>query len=369
MVSVVTGGGGGLVNTSKEVLGGAGELGNAPTGRAGEQVTVNAANGNLIVQSRDEYLAGTGPDVNLLRTYNSQGGWDGDNNDSWRLGYYRRVSGLVGTANASGSSLQRVDADGNQSTYFYNGSRYVSTNGSGQYDSLSFDGTNWTWTDGDSGFKETYELAGAGNYRLTRVEDPDGNAVRVAYDASSLITTLGTYKTGANTATESLTFMYVGTALQKVTANTADGGRSTISYSYYPAEAGVAAGRLKSVTTDLTPANGGDSKVYVTTYDYDASGRLAELVQTDGTALYFDYYTDGRIKQVRDRPGCAGPDNGAEIRRQRRTAGGFGGGHRGQQLRPEVHLQRQWRPADQYQRQERDDHLRVQQRRRDDSPY
>lgn len=54
MVSVVTGSGSGLVNSSKEVLGAAGELGNAATGRAGEQVTVNAANGNLVVQARDE---------------------------------------------------------------------------------------------------------------------------------------------------------------------------------------------------------------------------------------------------------------------------------------------------------------------------
>jgi len=87
MVSVVTGSGAGLVNSSKDVLGGAGELGNAATGRAGERVTVNAATGNLVIQDRDEYLVGVGPDVDLLRTYNSVGGWDGDNGDGWRMGY------------------------------------------------------------------------------------------------------------------------------------------------------------------------------------------------------------------------------------------------------------------------------------------
>ena len=60
MVSVVTGSGAGLVG-SKDVLGSAGELGNAGTGRAGERLTVNAANGNLVVQDRDEYLVGVVP--------------------------------------------------------------------------------------------------------------------------------------------------------------------------------------------------------------------------------------------------------------------------------------------------------------------
>jgi len=110
MVSVVTGSVAGLVSTSKDVLGAAGGLGQASTGRAGEQVTVNAANGNLIVQDRDEYLVGVGPDVDLLRTYNSQGGWDGDNGDRWRIGYYRKVYAF------NGSSITRAEADGRLTT-------------------------------------------------------------------------------------------------------------------------------------------------------------------------------------------------------------------------------------------------------------
>ncbi|MEK9803645.1 MAG: hypothetical protein VW475_09620 [Curvibacter sp.] len=75
MVSIVTGNGAGLVNSSKDVLGSDGQIGNAASGRAGEGVTVNAATGNLVIQDRDEYLVGVGADVDLLRTYNSQGCW------------------------------------------------------------------------------------------------------------------------------------------------------------------------------------------------------------------------------------------------------------------------------------------------------
>ena len=216
MVSVVTGSSTGLVNSSRDVLGGAGELGNAATGRAGERVTVNAADGSLIIQDRDEYLVGVGPDVDLLRTYNRKGTWDGDNGDGWRLGYYRRVSGLSAPVNTSGSSIRRIEADGSETTYNYNGTRYICTDGAGQYDALSFDGTNWTWTDGETGVKELYEPSGAGSYRLKQITDPDGNFIRVDYGASGLITTLATYKAGTSTALETLTLSYIGTELQKV---------------------------------------------------------------------------------------------------------------------------------------------------------
>jgi large repetitive protein len=85
MVSVVSGSGLGLVNTSRGVAGANGEWGQAVQGRAGERITVNAANGNLVIQNQDGQLAGIGADIALLRTYNSQGGWDGDNGDAWRL--------------------------------------------------------------------------------------------------------------------------------------------------------------------------------------------------------------------------------------------------------------------------------------------
>src|SRR5688572_16412434 len=117
MVSVVGGAGLGLSNTSRELAGAAAGLGEAALGRGPERVTLNAATGNLVVQSRDEFLAAAGSDIELLRTYNSLGGWDGDNGDGWRLGIYRRVSGLAGTLNAAGSTVRRIEADGHEALY------------------------------------------------------------------------------------------------------------------------------------------------------------------------------------------------------------------------------------------------------------
>lgn len=296
MVAVVTSGSNGLVNSSKELLGGAGELGNAATGRAGEQVTVNAADGSLIVQDRDEYLVGVGPDVNLLRTYNRNGIADGDNNDNWRIGYYRTIK-------TDGGVIRRIEADGSQSTYTYNGTRYVSTDGAGQYDSLTTDGTQWIWTDGDSGVKEYYDAAGSGNYRLARIEDPDGNAVKVSY-IGDLISTLSTHK-GASAAIETVALTYNGSQLSSVSTQYKDGAqiktRGTTSYTYYPLDADASKkGKLWTITTDLTPEDGTDTKAYTVTYDYDSSGRLNSIRQTDGSSVSIDYHADGRVKSVLD---------------------------------------------------------------------
>src|SRR5689334_8821882 len=50
----------------------------APAGRPNlgqsgqsDQVYVNSATGNLVIQARDEYLAASGADLALIRTYNS----------------------------------------------------------------------------------------------------------------------------------------------------------------------------------------------------------------------------------------------------------------------------------------------------------
>ena len=73
MVAIVTGAGLGLLKDSAAALGAQGQLGTVTLGQAADKVTVNAANGNLVIQSQDEMLIGVGLDDVVTNTYNSQG--------------------------------------------------------------------------------------------------------------------------------------------------------------------------------------------------------------------------------------------------------------------------------------------------------
>ncbi|HET7866751.1 MAG TPA: DUF6531 domain-containing protein, partial [Burkholderiaceae bacterium] len=290
------------MNSSRFTVGAAGELGQGDLGRAGERITVNAANGNLVIQNQDGQVAGIGADIALLRTYNSQGGWDGDNGDAWRLGYYRRISGLTGTLNAAGSTLCRTDADGFESSYAWRDGRYVSTDGAGAYDSLTVAGGVATWTDGDTGLAETYAESAPGTWRLTQITDAEGHSIKLAYDTQGLIASLSTWKAGAASADETLTLAYdaarrltqVSTATRRADASLATQTRTRYSYD--------SANRLTGVLTDLSPEDNStvDERTYRVAYTYDSAGRVRTVTQTDRSALTIDYDRSGRVSQLTD---------------------------------------------------------------------
>lgn len=312
MVAIVTGNGLGLTNTSLSRLGDHGTLGKSVAGRAGESVFINASNGNLIIQRTDDVLIGVGPDVNVLRTYNSQGTVDGDNNDNWRIGFYRQVKGLTGSLNAAGSSIVRVEADGAERTYTYDAGqgKYLNATGTGAIDSLSYSTftSRWTWTDGDSRVTETYDWSGGGG-KLLETRDIDGNALTYSYTSGLLtrVTTANSSGTQYNytdlvyDATPGKT----GNLLQLNTTAWDGANNKTITRVRYDYDT---ANRLSAVTVDLSPDDRlvTDGKKYVTSYTYvDAtSKRVKTITETNGTSVSFDYDASDRVKQFTE--GTAG---------------------------------------------------------------
>jgi YD repeat-containing protein len=294
MAAIVSSGSLGLLHSSLAVLGSQGQLGASTHGRAGERVYVNAATGNLVLQGQDEILIGRGPDAALFRTYNSQGLLDDDNGDNWRIGFYRRVHSLTGTANAAGSTVRRTDADGASALYTYDAAlgKYITGEGEGAYDTLAYNAATqvWTWTDGTTGVTELYDGANGG--RLTQVIDRSGNAISFTYTGALL--------TAVQTASGETTFLdYTGTNLTQL-RTVASGGATLIRtrYSY------DASNRLTQAVTDLSPADQSiaDGKTYATSYTYDGtSRRVATMTQTDGTSLTFSYVlvgSDYRVSQI-----------------------------------------------------------------------
>ncbi|SMC27724.1 YD repeat-containing protein [Andreprevotia lacus DSM 23236] len=307
MVAIVGGNGLGLSGSSREVLGSQGVVGDAKTGNGGEGVYVNASTGNLVLQQHDTLLLGGGLQPDLLRTYNSNGSWDGDNNDQWRIGFYKRIYGLTGTVNTAGSTIKRVDGDEFETTYAYDIARgeYVSTAGDGAFDSLRYTAGNqqWSWKDGKSGSSEVYKTDGSGTaWRLATQINAAGDEIRIQYNTNGQIRRLESWGAGDSNYNSALQLVYSGTLLTEVAniaknASNVDVSTSRVRYAY------DAQNRLSKVTVDLTPEDSStvDGKAYVTTYTYDgSSNRLASLSQTDGSRLEFTYDGSFRIATVKD---------------------------------------------------------------------
>ena len=302
MVAVFTGLGAGFERGSAAQLGSNGLLGSGLQGRGGDNISVNAATGNLLITRRDEYLVGKGPDVGIARTYNSLGALD-ENGDHWRQSTDRRVFSLAGSANSSGSSVKRVSADGSEITYAYktiNGvTAYWADDGAGAHDKLTYSGGVWTWTDGSSQVAEKYAAYGTNNWRITEQKDSDGNALTFTYSGANL--TRITTKDGGY-----VQYQWSGNKITMV-QTVADGATKTRTRYAYDSS-----GRLSKVTVDLSPENNSvsDGKVYETNYTYHGStNRIASITQTDGSRIDFTYDSSGRVYDITQTPG-----NGEAVR-------------------------------------------------------
>ncbi|MEI9851968.1 MAG: hypothetical protein WDN24_15300 [Sphingomonas sp.] len=287
MVAVFTGTGAGLERGSASVLGGAGLLGSAGLGRSGEQLLLNAANGNLLVSRQDEFLTGRGPDVGITRTYNSLGNFTDENGDNWRQSTDRRVFDLTGTANTGGSTVKRRSGDGSEITYRWNGLAYVATDGGGSYDTLTYNGSAWTWTDGDSRVTETYSAYGA-DWRITALSDTSGNGLTFTYSGADL--------TQVTTADGGYTqYTWSGGNVTSIVTSSHGAGLTRARYSY------DGYNRLSTVTVDLSPDDSsiGDGNVYTTSYTYHGASKLiASISQTDGSYVSIGYDGSSRVASI-----------------------------------------------------------------------
>lgn len=284
MVAIFAGGGTGLERSSGNIIGAAGTIGSSGAGRGGNQVQVNAANGNLVIARQDEFLSAIGDDLTVLRIYNSQGDLSDTNGDNWRMGENRILRGLIGTANGPNSSIERVGADGSVVTYYRSGSGYTATAGAGAHDRITWDGTNWRWQDGDSGTVETY----GADLRLSRSTDRSGHVTQFAYTDGKLSRITG-HDGGY------LEYTWSGTLVTGITS--VSQGTTTIRTRYgYDGY-----GRLSSVSVDRTAYDNSvaDGDVYTTTYSYHGTSRLiASIGETDGSSLQIDYDGANRVRSI-----------------------------------------------------------------------
>ena len=306
MVAIVSGKSLGLLSSSLDVLGSKnGQIGNAASGRNGDLVYINAANGNLMMQHRDEFLASRGINTALFRTYNSQGVYTdrfgaggGGSDDNFRMGIQKQVK-QTGNLNTGGSSITRTEGDGSTSVYFYDSARglYVGNDGDGAYDTNANNPggtTTFTWIDGVTQAREVYNNSGL----MLSATDADGNTTTYNYINGKVLSSV------VMASGDVMHFDYsndhdliaVRTVSQGVT-------HTRMRYGYDNSH------RLTSMTVDLSPEDNSvaDGNAYTTTYTYDGSSdRVAKMTQADGTSLSFTYVridTNYRVASVTDGQG------------------------------------------------------------------
>ncbi|THB75563.1 MAG: RHS repeat protein, partial [Gammaproteobacteria bacterium] len=296
MASIIVGNDLGVQNSSLNKIGANNLDGLGTSGKTGEQVFVNAATGNLVIQNVDENLVGAGIDSIAVRTYNQFGQWNGTSFDNWRIGFYRRVYNLTGTANTVGSTVTKTNADGSESLYTYDATtgKYVTTEGAGAHQTLTYDDANdaWTWSDAQGDVSETY-TGKNGYWKIVSSETRAGEVTNYIYDwEGNLIRLEDSSGQRLNLAYDDETGL-----LDAITVFYGDGwGHYTTRYYYDRYD------RLERVVVDLSPENFsiGDANTYTTTYTYDgASDRIASISQTDGTHVSFTYERSGRDYKVR----------------------------------------------------------------------
>lgn len=288
MVAIFSGNGLGFQRSTVSTLGARGLLGDATVGRGGDQIFVNAATGNLVVNRKDEFLIGRGPDALYSQTYNSSSG-SSDPALAWAQGIHRVLHSITGTINAAGSTISRRDGDGHSSVYTFNSAKgaYVTTEGGGSHDEIRYASGAWTWTDGDSRMRETYTaLSGVpGEHFVSTVVDVDNNTQTYAWNSNGTIQRI----TNANGDYSEFTLSSgLPTQIRTFYANTS-GGTSSLTRVRY---AWDSLRRLSSVTVDLSPDDNSatDLHTYVTTYTYDGtSGRIGAITQSDGSRLDIAY--------------------------------------------------------------------------------
>lgn len=277
MINVVSGSGLGLFDSQLVSSG-------SSAGQSGEQIAVNAATGNLILQAQDESLLGQNQSLPLLRTYNSQGQFDGDPKQRFRFSVNRQVLNLQGPINTDGSTIERLAEDGHLATFYWQADRgqYLSTDGDGAHDSLRFDSVNQTWTyiEGSTQTRDVYQWDGT-HGRLQRSENAQGQGIDYHYDGDKVVEM-------ADDLGNAIQIIYDDNGQAQRITSLVDGQvYQAVSYHY---ELVNGASRLTGVDVDLTPESAKDAVFYSTTYGYDGdSQRINQITQSDGTQIQLTY--------------------------------------------------------------------------------
>ncbi len=301
MAIIVSGYERGLLDSSFGTLGLGDRTSQSDPG-SGNQLYVNVANGNLVLQERDAYLPSLGDDYQRVRTYNAQGQRFGEDgwSDSNRIRLERHGEG-------DGTYYSVTYGDGSRFVYRLNGTTglYESVDGAGAYETLevldgggeaayrvtradggtlSFDGAGQllSWTD-PNGVGLSYHYR---HGRLVQVRDDEGHVIDYQYHLGQLFRI--TDETGARLAEYHYHFGRLSEVIDRY-------GHST-RYAYN--RAGLLERLIlpewQRVDGELEHYAGRELRFeYQQTGGWDSPWVLSQLTDAEGNVTRFDYRFDG----------------------------------------------------------------------------
>ncbi len=290
-------------------------------------LSVNVANGNLVIDSHNFSIAGTGLPLSLDTYYNSQmvaGGHTG----IWQLSPWGMVTLFInddGSASYTGPSGFTAtftrnsdgsynDAPGIEATLVKNSTNYTltfhasgeayifgSTGGAlltdkdrnGNQVTLSINRFTQTLTDSQG--RTTTIQGGVGGSPLSSITDPSGRTVQYSYGTGGILTGI-TDLAGKTTSfgyTSSLLTSITdplnqGTSIgygpsDRVTITDATGAKTTFAYDTF------------NMKTTVTDANG-----HATVYTWDSQGRVTKIVDALNHSRTISYSSDNKPSQITD---------------------------------------------------------------------
>jgi RHS repeat-associated protein len=232
------------------------------------QLKANVANGNVLLHATDLQIRGTGIDFTLDRYYNSKVLNVSALGKGWTLGIGHDVKLLLAATNPTTSDVTYVAPSGFTGRFSFDSGGFRHPPGIDADLSWSSSANEWSLKFHKSEGKYVFDSTG----RFARIEDRNGNKIRLGYNGSGLLSTV------TDTQDRVTTFGYLNGRLDAVTDPT---GR-TVRYTY------DAGGNLETVT---------DAAGQLVRFRYN--GDLVDQVTTGGNSITrIDYVPDGSRRVV-----------------------------------------------------------------------
>jgi RHS repeat-associated protein len=182
--------------------------------------------GNFSTVAVDAPVTTIGPDLTVVRTYNSL---DPRRDSAFGAGWTTRYDTRVVPDNDGSGNVVVAYPDGQKVRFGKNpDGTYAAP--PGRVEALTFDSSTSTWKLADKA-GATYQFAGTG--RLTRIADASGRAVVLGYDTSTgRLARAQVSNSQTNTAGRSLRFTWTGAHVTSVTTDPVGGTALTWSYTF-----------------------------------------------------------------------------------------------------------------------------------------